>query len=184
MPPRTLGAMHMSNNRTYEPQRTCNFEVQIAGLGEQITLSVLSAPAINITNEEITISHGNAKVKFPGQATFEGGELVVVDFIGADIEKQVHEWQRAVYDPQTDKIGWAADYKKNGILTEYSPDGSVTREWKIMGIFPTAVNYGEHTYDGSDKKQISLTLSYDKCVMTRCGEVQNTSLVDRLPSAG
>jgi len=160
--PITLGPMHLSNNRTYEIQRTNHFEVQISGLPIDVTLTVESFPLPNISTPAIELAHGNSKVKVAGQAEFEDGELVVKDAIGADIEKIIHNWHKQVYDPTTDRLGWAADYKKNATVYQYGPDGTYIRSWKLIGVWPSAVNYGEMSYDGSDKKTISITLSYDK----------------------
>jgi hypothetical protein len=111
--PKTLGPMHLSANKRYEVQRTNHFEVQIAGMGDDITLNVESFPLPSISTPAIEISHGNSKVKVAGQAEFDDGELVLRDAITADVEKQISDWHKKVYDPQTDKIGWAADYKRN-----------------------------------------------------------------------
>lgn len=156
--------MHLSNNKTYEIQRTNHFEVQIAGLagGEELTMVVESFGMPNYSNSAIELAHGNTRVKVAGQTTFEDSELVVKDAIGADTEKTVNDWHKQVYDPATDKIGWAADYKKNATVFEYAPDGTFVRQWKLVGVWPSAVAYGDMAYDGSDKKTINLTLSYDK----------------------
>lgn len=159
---KNLGPMHMSNTREYEMQRTNNFEVRIDGLGEDVTLCVESCPLPTISNDPIELGYGNSKVKVAGQASFDDIEIVVKDAIGYDTEMKLWNWRKKVYDPETDKIGWAADYKKQGIIYQYSPDGSIERNWKIIGCWPTNINPGEMNYDGSDKKTISMTLSIDK----------------------
>lgn len=159
--------MHLSNNKTYEIQRTNHFEVQIAGLPEELTLSVESFAMPNFSNAPIELAHGNTRVKVAGQTTFEDSELVVKDAIGADVEKIVNDWHRQVYNPDTDAVGWAADYKKNATVFQYAPDGTYVRSWKLLGIWPNAVAYGDMAYDGSDKKTITLTLSYDKATIAR-----------------
>jgi sugar lactone lactonase YvrE len=67
-----------------------------------------------------------------------------------------------VYDAATDTIGWAADYKKTGIVYEFSPDGSVVRTWRLEGCWPSSVAFGEFSNDGADKKTITITVTYDK----------------------
>ena len=94
--PITLGPMHLSNNKTYEVQRTNHFEVQFDGLGQEFTLAVQSCPLPTITNEPTEISFGNSKVKVAGQATFEDIEIQVLDLIGADIEAKLWEWRKSV----------------------------------------------------------------------------------------
>jgi hypothetical protein len=162
--PKTLGANHLSTNKTYEIQRNNHFEVQIAGLDESLTFVVESFSLPNFSNAPIELAHGNTRVKVAGQTTFEDSELVVKDAIGADIEKIVNNWQKQVYDPATDKIGFAADYKKTATVYQFAPDGSSERSWTLSGVWPNAVAYGDMAYDGSDNKTITMTLSYDKAV--------------------
>ena len=163
----TLSPMHLSNNKTYEVQRTNNFEVQIDGLSQRVTLAVQSCPLPTVSNDPIELSFGNSKVKVAGQASYEDVELTVLDLIGADIEKVLSEWRKQVYDPETDKIGFAEDYKRNGKIYQYAPDGSHVRTWKIIGAWPTNLNPGDMNYEGSDKKVISMTLSIDKAYIIR-----------------
>lgn len=165
--PITLSPMHMSNVKTYEIQRNNHFEVILDGFGDEFTLSVESCPLPTVSNDPIELSYGNSKVKVAGQATFEDIEIVVKDAIGADIEYKLWEWRKQVYDPETDKIGWAADYKRNGRIHQYAPDGTYVRTWRIIGAWPTNLNPGEMNYDGSEKKTISMNISIDKAFPIR-----------------
>lgn len=165
--PQTLGAMHLSATKKYEIQRTNNFEVQIDGLGSDITLLVQSCPLPTISNEAIEVNYGNSKVKVAGKANFDDIEISVLDAIGVDTEMKLWEWRKKVYDPETDKIGFAQDYKKSGRIYQYAPDGTYLRTWKIIGAFPTTMNLGELSYENSDKKTISMTISIDKAIPVR-----------------
>lgn len=161
--PRTLGPYHMADNENYEVQRTNNFEISIGEFsGDDFTFAVESANLPSISTPNIELAYGNAKVKVAGQAEFDDITVEVKDFIGADIEKQINEWQNKVYDPEDDSIGLAANYKKQGTLIEYGPSGENQREWTLQGIWPNSVEYGDFSYDGGDKKMISITLSVDK----------------------
>lgn len=160
--PITLGAMHLSNTSTYETQRTNNFELVISGLGDEVTLSVSSTSLPTTGNEPIELSFGNSKVKVAGQATVDDASVVVKDVIGADIDSILSEWREQVYDPSTDKIGFAKDYKRQAYLYQYAPDGSHMRPWKLVGCWPSSYESSEFNYEGADKKEITLTLSVDK----------------------
>lgn len=161
--PKTLGPFHMANAREYEVQRTNNFEVQIVDVGgDTLTFAVESTNIPNISNPAIEIPHGNAKIKVAGPVEYEDLTIEVKDFIIADTEKIINDWQRQVYDPVTDAIGFAADYKKTGYLYEFAPDGSNVRTWVLKGVWPNDVDYGQLSQDGGDKKMISMTLSVDK----------------------
>jgi hypothetical protein len=160
--------------KNYEVQRANHFEVSIdlasvvdltgakmTAVNNDLTLMVETFPLPQIANEPIEISYGNRKVKVAGAATYEGGELTIRDAITKDTEKLVNTWQKCVYDPTTDNIGWAENYKTTATIYEYSPDGSVSRSWKLYGVWPQSVNYGELGYENSEKKTMQVTLSYD-----------------------
>lgn len=157
----TLGAMHMSNERNYEVQRTNHFEVIFEGLSEDITLAVSSCSLPTISQDPISLSFGNSDVKVAGKLSFDDVSLVVKDFIVADIERQCYEWRRQVGDPETMKVGWASDYKRNGRLYQYGPDGTCVRTWRLKGCWPTSMQMSDGSYDGSDKKEITLPISVD-----------------------
>lgn len=162
--PKTLGPYHMSDREEYEVQRTNNFEVRITGVGQDdsLTFAVDSANLPSISTPAIELSYGNAKVKVAGQAEYDDVTIEVKDFIGADVEQIVRGWQRKVHNPDNDHIGMAVNYKKEATLDEYAPDGSHVRSWTLSGVWPNSVEYGDFSYDGGDKKTISMTLSVDK----------------------
>ena len=163
----SMGPMHMSANRNYEVQRTNHFEIVIAGLSNDITLMVDSTTLSTITVEPVELGFGNSKVKVAGQASYEDVTVVVKDAVIADIEGQLYDWFKQVYDPETDQVGWAADYKKQARLYEYSVDGRIARSWKLEGIWPTSFEGGEFTYDGGDKRVINMPLAVDKAYPVR-----------------
>lgn len=162
-----LSPMHLSNSRPYEIQRSNNFEIVFEGLSQDIMLNAVSLPFPEISNSPLEISHGNSKVKVAGQAEFSEGEFVVRDAIEADTEGQLWAWRAKVYDPETDKIGFAADYKRNGTAYQYAPDGSIVRTWKLIGCWPTSFNAGEMNNEDNSLKNISMNISYDKAYPVR-----------------
>jgi hypothetical protein len=162
MADRQLGAMFMSNNKTYEVQRTNNFEVIFEGLSDNITLAVTSCPIPTTSNDPIELPYGNSKIKVAGAANFEDFSLVCKDFIKADTEKELQAWRAQVYNPQTDAIGWAEDYKRIGRLYQYAPDGTCDRVYYLQGCWPTSLECSEFNYDGADKKELTMNISVDK----------------------
>lgn len=161
---RALDARHMSNNKTYEVQRTNHFEVVIDGLGEEFTLCVTrcSLPEVTITPTEL--AHGNSKVKVAGQVEYSDSTMDCRDAILPDIEKQLYNWQSKVYNASTGAIGWAADYKKDLLVNQYAPDGTYTRSWRLEGAWPTTISGGDLDSTNPDAKIMSVTIAYDKAV--------------------
>ncbi|AWD93025.1 tail tube protein [Bacillus phage vB_BceM-HSE3] len=159
---RKLGPGFMANSTTYEVQRTNNFEVIVSDLPEILTLAVESFPLPTVSTSPIEVAYGNSKVKVAGSPEFSDGDLVVKDFITADIEKIINDWHRKVYNPKSDKIGWAAEYKKTVTVNEFGPNGEFVRSWILEGAWPSNVAYGDMSYESADKKNITMTLTYDK----------------------
>ncbi len=164
--PEAIHPMFMSNSRAYEPQRQNHFEVRILGVpgAREITLAVAEFGLPNITASPVEVPRGNFKVKFAGQPEFTGMDsLVVVDFIGVDMENIVNNWFSTVFDPRTGLMGWAADYKKDAVVMEHGPDGTAKRSWKVHGIWPSGVDFGGSlSYDGGDVKRLTMTMAYDQ----------------------
>lgn len=166
------GTRHMAKSVDYEPQRNNNFEVQIevgtlngnARAGELITLSVATyaAPQINIS--QIPISYGNNKIKFAGLPEFPDSNVVLNDYIGINVERLLSDWQKQVYDPNTQEIGLAVNYKKTAYLLEYAPDGSNLRAWQLIGCWPSALQLGDFNQEGGNVRQITMTLTYDYAI--------------------
>lgn len=166
-----LGASHLISPK-YEVQRTNNFEIQITGVSDQETLklAVVSGFLPNESNEVISLNYGNTQVTVAGAARpNNSGSLVVRDLIGSevDIEGMIDAWRASVYDKETDAIHFAADYKKTAKVTQSAPDGTLLRVWDLTGVWPSAVDYGQISYDSPGAKTISITLQYDKAKINR-----------------
>lgn len=156
-----MSADHLSSSKDYEVQRTNNFMVVInIDDANHLNLAVESFPLPTIGNEIIELYYGNTNVKVAGKRTKENGDVVIKDFIGADTEALIEKWRREIYNPITNENGWTVDYRKDGMLYEFSPDGSIARKWKLSGCNPRSVSYGELSNDGSDKKQITIGMSF------------------------
>jgi hypothetical protein len=172
------GPIHLSdvaNKYKWEPQRTNHFEVVITGLPKELTLAVNTFSLPNVTNDPIEVPHGNSRIKFAGQTMFGGSDsLEVIDYVGLDTEKIVNDWRLQVYDPQTDQMGVAVDYKKNATITEYAPDHTQLRVWNLEGVWCSGAAFGDSlTMDGSDVKKITMTLAYDRGYRKSSGGATN-----------
>lgn len=171
-----LGASHLAS-QNFEIQRVNNFEIQIEGVYDYrtLTLAVVSGFLPNESNEVITLNYGNTKTTVAGVSNFNNsGTLVVRDFLQKDIEKAIDDWRATVTRKDNDSIGFAYDYKKKATVTQYAPDGTYERVWKLQGVWPSAVDYGAVSYDSPGVKTISITLQYDKAVLDRTDYYRQT----------
>lgn len=191
-PLRQIGAYHMIGDDSYEPQRNNNFEIHIYELNnlvyvdgsnnnnpinqtnaqECLTLSAVSVGALNQEVSIIEVPYGNTKVKYAGLPSVGNSDIVYNDYIGKDTERIINAWHGLVFNPETEKIGRASEYKKPAILIETAPDGSSSRVWQLRGCFPSTVNYGDYDYNGGAVRQIRMTLTYDAMVPLKSSDAQ------------
>jgi hypothetical protein len=178
--PLRLGAYHMIGDNNWEPQRTNNFEVQFPNLGdlttidqgialptnasELLTLSVKSVSYPSTSVGKLTVSYGNNSINFAGKPEYGDVTIVVNDFIGIQTERILMGWHKRVYDPKNETIGWASQYKRDGYLFEYSPDGTVVRRTQLRGCFPGNVEPGDFDNDNNEIRQISVTFYVDVAI--------------------
>lgn len=178
--PLKLGAYHMIDRNEWEPQRTNNFEIIFPNLGqlytidqeialpsnadELLTLSVksVSYPSTNI--DKLTVSYGNNSINFAGRPEYSDVTIIVNDFIGIQTERILMGWSKKVYDPKRETIGWASQYKRDGYLIEYSPDGTVARRTQLRGCFPGNVEPGDFSNDDNSLREISVTFYVDVAI--------------------
>lgn len=167
--PRTLGASHLAS-AGWEIQRKNNFILSVPGVGESeqvLTLAIVSCALPTESNEVITLNYGNTNVKVAGTANTEGGTVVVRDYLQKDMEKIIDDWRASVWNKSNDAIGFAANYKKQARIIQYAPDGTYERTWKVEGIWPSQVSYGDLSNNDGGVKEIQITLQYDKARLSR-----------------
>lgn len=173
-----IGAYHMIGDDDYEPQRNNNFEIHIYGLNnlktidkenkistniaqDCLTLSAVSVGQINTDVGIIEVPYGNTKVKFAGLPSISNSDIVYSDYIGKATERVIAAWHGLVFNPKTEKIGRASEYKKPALLIETAPDGTAARVWQLKGCWPSNVQYGAYDYNGGAVRQITCSLTYD-----------------------
>ena len=170
--PKQLGVQHMVNSTDpamWEPQRTNNFEVQICGLddndSEDILLSVATFSPPSTTISPIEVHYHNNSLKVAGKPTTSEATIVVNDYIGLDMQHKLQRWYNKTYDPKTQKIGLASEYKKSGTITEFAPNGTLPRSWTLKGVWMSDFKLGEYDQQGNAIRQLTATLQVDYCIL-------------------
>ena len=184
----TYGTYHLADNPAlYDPMRNNTFEFVVTGLDkllrvgadgseenayitnaqEVLRLSVDSASIPMFTQEVIPVKRGNSTIKFAGTPSFASGSLIVNDWIGADSKSALMAWQNLSYNVKTDRVGNAADYKKDCWLIEYTPDYTKqVRQWQLKGCFISGLSEDAYSMSSDGKKTISATIEYDRAIMS------------------
>ena len=182
------GAWHLADNPAiYEPARSNNFRFVVtdiddlvkAGVSDNIDddsnkivngreyleISVLSTFVPHVSLGKIEVARGNTKVYFAGVPTYNEGELVVNDFIGARTKSILLAWQACAFDVNSEAIRPSTNYKKTCFLYEYTPDyESVIRSWRLEGCWISALSEESFSNETEGKRQVTATIVYDKAI--------------------
>lgn len=132
-----------------------------AGGGGALELSLDSGSLPDVSVDEIELRYLNVKRYVAGAITYQQMPLVVKDFIDIGTATAIKAWHEQVANPKTNKVGLAKDYKKIGDLILCGPDGSFERTWRLFGVWPVSVNYGQLDMNQSDIVRINCVLRYD-----------------------
>lgn len=173
------GFMTGEDSNLYEVQRTNNFRINI-DLTEFVQKAGVSTDAIgliglacetsglpNNNTDPLEVPYGNNMIKVAGKTQFDDISITVKDFIEQDLEKVLMYWRYEVYNPETGKVGWAKNYKREARITLYSPNGTRERTWVAQGVWPTSIELGDLDYSSSDLRKLTMTLAVDNAFLDR-----------------
>lgn len=172
-----IGTYYLADTPTYyEPQRSNTFKFYASSLngilGSALTtdeneekaleLSVKASSVPHFAIDKLTINRGNSQMHFAGKATFDDGQITVHDYIGAHTKDILYAWQQKAYNVRTEKVGLAADYKRDCYLLEYTPDYQLVRTWILKGCWVSKISEENYDHDSTNNKTMDVTIVYDK----------------------
>jgi len=109
--------------------------------------------------EEQRVFGGSIPYKFATAPSF--GDLVIAFYDLIGLEPKIRKWQEMVWKPEQG-IGMPDDYKDEVIIYLTNGEGDpVDDAWAFVNAWPKVINHGELTYDSSDFKLLTVTISYD-----------------------
>jgi hypothetical protein len=140
------------------------FDGQMAS--DALRLNVVKSSVPNFTIEPMEYRRGNDVVKFAGVPTFKDGSITVDDVVGLRTKDMLYAWQYLAYNPITRKGGRMKDYKKTCTLIEYTQDYEQIRYWTLYGCFITGIDEGDFDRESDGKRQMTVSISYDRAIMS------------------
>jgi len=141
-----------------------NFIVHINDItidGNNLDLVIQQAFLPQVSLNVLEFRHGNDAKKLAGVATWQGGQITILDTLSRAELDVLLDWFYATYNPETGAIGLASEYKKNGYITEFASDGRYQRRWDVKGLWISEFNPGALDAASGDMKQIQLTIQID-----------------------
>ena len=157
----TLSVQEMLPNK-FEPKRKFRWILAIEGI-DAFLMKTAARPSF--ATEEVAIPYINSTRYIAGKTTFGTLALTLYDPIAPSGSQQVMEWLRTCFESVSGRSGYADFYKRDLQIKLLDGIGTVVELWDVKGAFPTEVNFGELTYEGSDAAEISLTLRADNFVL-------------------
>ena len=169
-----------ANPEIYEPSRTNNFfficpdlagitkadgSGTIEGGDDAVMISVISCPMPYYEQEVLKVRRGNNEIRFAGVPTYGAGDIVLNDWIGANTKETLQAWQALSYNPHTEKVGLASDYKKECLLQEYTPDFQLVNTWRLSGCWITKLTETDFSNEDNQIRKITASITYDKARM-------------------
>ena len=133
--------------------------------GVALTLSTSSFTAPSLDVQQVSVSYGNGKINYAGTPNWGTSSIEFNDFVGLQIEEILTGWWKQAYNPDTELIGWATQYKKTALLLEFDVAGECLQKWKLDGLWLKTLNLGTFNQEGGNTtRKISGTLVYDRAV--------------------
>jgi hypothetical protein len=147
-----------------EVRRPNNFKVVIEGIGaDEANLELIMQRAFlpKVTLNPIELRHGNEALKFAGAASWEGGQITILDTLSKTELNLLLDWFHETYDTETGTLGLASKYKKTARIYEYAADGRYERSWPIEGAWISSADLGTLDATSDALKEISFVIQID-----------------------
>ena len=147
----------------FEPKQANRFILYMDGIP---SFTIKGVSAVTLAQGVVTLEHINVQRKVKGKSTWSNVTMTLFDPITPSGAQAVMEWVRLHHESVTGRDGYSDFYKKNLTINVLGPVGDIISEWKIMGAFITAAEFGDYSWDDDAAAQeLSLTVTMDYCVL-------------------
>ena len=147
----------------FEPKQSNRFVMYIDGIPAYLVKGVT---AISLDQTAVELNHINVQRFVKGKTKWNTIDLTLFESITPSGAQAVMEWIRLGHESVTGRDGYSDFYKKNLTFNVLGPVGDIVSEWKVMGAFPTSVNFGDYDYDQDGTAvNIKMTIRPDYCVL-------------------
>lgn len=158
----------------YEPQRTNNWILSFTGLSslgldqDEFYLSLKSFPFPEEANARKIVRWFNESRSYAGSVEdFENQNLVIRDYIDKDTLKKIYDWRRLVWNPKNLTIGFARNYKCDGVLYLCRSNAiaipDLSRKMYLQGCWPRRVSASELDMDAEgDQMLVTVEIVIDR----------------------
>jgi hypothetical protein len=148
----------------YEPKRVNRYFAEIVGTGIEVwKVQKFKRPSLNINKVEIP--YMNEMQYVAGRYQWQEQQISFLDPIGPSTSIQLMEWVRLHAESLSGRMGYAAGYKKDIILTELDPTGVEVARFFMEQCQIVSIDFGENTYDDDGLTMIDVTIQPWRCIL-------------------
>jgi len=102
------------------------------------------------------------QVKYAGDRTFEDWTVTVINDEDFLIRNAMEAWSNAINSHDGNLRSLPADYKSNGLITQYSKDGDPIRTYVFEGLYPITIDQIAMDWSTTDAiEEFNVTFQYD-----------------------
>jgi hypothetical protein len=143
------------------------FQVQITNpiLGAadfKVPFMVKTAAIPGSTVGTYQVPYFGRNVKYAGDRTFEPWTVTVINDEDFAIRNALEAWSNAINSHDSNSRALPQTYKSNGVVTQYSKDGTALRTYVFEGMYPTSIDQIALSWQDTDViEEFSVTFEYD-----------------------
>ena len=146
----------------FEPKMKNRYVMEIENIPSYL---VKAANRPSIQFEPIVMDHINVKRKLKGKGDWQDVTITLYDPIVPSAAQAVMDWIRLGHESITGRDGYADFYKKDIDIFMLGPVGDKVEQWKLIGAFPTQVNFGDLDASSNEVATATMTLTYDYAIL-------------------
>lgn len=143
------------------------FQVQLANPIEPVAdvkvpfmVKTAGLPASNLGS--YTVPYFGRQVKYGGDRTFEDWTVTVINDEDFAVRNALEAWSNAVNSHDSNTRALPQSYKSNGIVTQYSKNGSALRTYIFEGLYPVTIDSIPLSWETVDTiEEFGVTFQYD-----------------------
>lgn len=129
------------------------FEVEIPYLGKNFSFKCKAAPMPGANVDKIAVGYQNRKYNVAGDRTFDDWSVTVYSDDKHTTRQAILDWQALAHGQGAEITGSTpAEYKKQATIRQFARDAkTVTKEYTIYGLWPTAVGEIQLDWDSNSE---------------------------------
>ncbi len=141
---------------------TINFPAYAGGDSEFTSFMVKGAGLPSSTIANIDVPFRGRQLKIAGDRTFEPWTITIINDSEMKVRNAFETWMNGINEHVNNTgLQNPTDYQADMIVEQLGKDGSVTKEYKIRGAFPTNVSQIELSYDTNDQiEEFTVEINY------------------------